>query len=94
MKPHFHARRLVKLLREKGRSLSPLTILTHDHPDPDSLASAWALAHLAQSLGRISDALLILSPHKRPVLESAWGWSLVGEIYPQRVRTKFYRWAR
>ena len=53
MKPGFHARRLVKLLREKGRSLSPLTILTHDHPDPDALASAWALAHLAQHLGKI-----------------------------------------
>jgi nanoRNase/pAp phosphatase (c-di-AMP/oligoRNAs hydrolase) len=53
MKPGFHARRLVKLLTERGRALSPLTILTHDHPDPDALASAWALAHLAQSLGKI-----------------------------------------
>lgn len=53
MTPGFHARRLVKLLREKGKSLSPLTILTHDHPDPDALASAWALAHLAQNLGKI-----------------------------------------
>ncbi|MBI4062246.1 MAG: DHH family phosphoesterase [Elusimicrobia bacterium] len=53
MKPGFHARRLVKLLAERGRSLSPLTILTHDHPDPDALASAWALAHLAQSVGKI-----------------------------------------
>ncbi len=53
MKPGFHARRLVKLLTEKGKALSPLTILTHDHPDPDALASAWALAHLAQSLGKI-----------------------------------------
>ncbi len=53
MKPGFHARRLVKFLTEKGKSLSPLTILTHDHPDPDSLASAWALAHLAQHLGKI-----------------------------------------
>lgn len=53
MKPGFHARRLVKFLTEKGKSLSPLTILTHDHPDPDSLVSAWALAHLAQHLGKI-----------------------------------------
>lgn len=53
MKPGFHARRLVKLLTEKGRALSPLTILTHDHPDPDALASAWALSVLAQSLGKI-----------------------------------------
>ncbi len=53
MKPGFHARRLVKLFKEKGKALSPLTILTHDHPDPDALASAWALAHLAQTVGKI-----------------------------------------
>ncbi len=28
--------------------LSPLLILTHDYPDPDSLASAYALHHLAE----------------------------------------------
>ena len=53
MKAGFHARRLIKALTEIGRSMSPLMILTHDHPDPDSLASAWALAHLAQHLGKI-----------------------------------------
>ena len=58
MKPGFHARRLVKFLTEKGKSLSPLTILTHDHPDPDSLASAWALAHLAQHLGKIRSRIV------------------------------------
>ena len=58
MKPGFHARRLVKLLREKGKSLSPLTILTHDHPDPDALASAWALSLLAQHLGKIRSRIV------------------------------------
>lgn len=58
MKPGFHARRLIKYLTEKGRALSPLTILTHDHPDPDSLASAWALAHLAQHLGKIRSRIV------------------------------------
>ena len=58
MKPGFHARRLVKLLKEKGRSLSPLTILTHDHPDPDALASAWALSLLAQGLGKIRSRIV------------------------------------
>ncbi|MDE2490957.1 MAG: DHH family phosphoesterase [Elusimicrobia bacterium] len=53
MRPGFHARRLLKLLNERGRSLSPLTILTHDHPDPDALASAWALEHLARTIGKI-----------------------------------------
>lgn len=53
MKEGFHARRLIRLFTEKGRALSPLTILTHDHPDPDALASAWVLAHLASILGKI-----------------------------------------
>jgi nanoRNase/pAp phosphatase (c-di-AMP/oligoRNAs hydrolase) len=58
VKPGFHARRLVKLLAEKGRALSPLTILTHDHPDPDALASAWALAYLAQRVGKIRSRIV------------------------------------
>lgn len=49
---------------------------------------------LLAALGEISGALLILSPHKRPQLDPAWGWQLVDEIYPQRVRTRFYRWPR
>lgn len=51
-KPSYHARKILELLSKKGSRLKPLTILTHDHPDPDSLASAWALAHLAQGLAK------------------------------------------
>jgi SAM-dependent methyltransferase len=50
------------------------------------------LPGLLAALGEISGALVILSPHKRPQLDPAWGWQLVDEIYPQRVRTRFYRW--
>ncbi len=53
MKTSYYARRLLDWLAKTGPKASPLTILTHDHPDPDSLASAWALAHLAQGVGRI-----------------------------------------
>jgi nanoRNase/pAp phosphatase (c-di-AMP/oligoRNAs hydrolase) len=53
LKTGFHARKLVALLKDGARQLSPLTILTHDHPDPDALASAWALAHLAYGLSKI-----------------------------------------
>lgn len=52
LKPGWHARKLVEFLRKKGKGLSPMLILTHDHPDPDSLASAWALALLANALCR------------------------------------------
>ncbi len=43
------ANKLLKFLQKKGKSLSPLLILTHDHPDPDSLASAFALKYLLES---------------------------------------------
>ncbi|HOW64035.1 MAG TPA: DHH family phosphoesterase [Candidatus Paceibacterota bacterium] len=43
------AERLRTFLAERRESLSPLLILTHDFPDPDALASAYALQHLAQT---------------------------------------------
>lgn len=53
MTPSWHAKRLLDFLRRRGSELKPLTILTHDHPDPDSLASAWALAFLAHGVSRV-----------------------------------------
>jgi len=44
-----HARALLHFLARRRRTLSPLLILTHDFPDPDAIASAFALQHLAQS---------------------------------------------
>jgi nanoRNase/pAp phosphatase (c-di-AMP/oligoRNAs hydrolase) len=44
-----HARRLLQFLGKRKLKLSPLLILTHDFPDPDAIASAFALQHLAQS---------------------------------------------
>ncbi|MCM8794290.1 MAG: DHH family phosphoesterase [Candidatus Omnitrophica bacterium] len=42
---------ILKHLNERGRELSPLLILTHNHPDPDTIASAWALSFLAERRG-------------------------------------------
>ncbi|MBI5241736.1 MAG: DHH family phosphoesterase [Elusimicrobia bacterium] len=53
MSEAFHARKLLRELTRLGPRLSPLLILTHDYPDPDSLASAWALAFLAHSLAKV-----------------------------------------
>ena len=39
---------IVQFLTQRGRELAGLVILTHDHPDPDAMASAWALAHLTE----------------------------------------------
>ncbi len=49
----YHARKLIEFLKENSSRLKPLTILTHDHPDPDALASAWALSHLAHEVAHI-----------------------------------------
>ncbi len=46
------AGKLLRFLRRQGRGLGPLLILTHDHPDPDAVASAQALAHLARVICR------------------------------------------
>jgi len=45
--------RLLRFLAKKKGSLSPLMVLTHNHPDPDTIASAWALAFLAERLHKI-----------------------------------------
>lgn len=45
----MHGRRLLAYLARHRHRLSPLLILTHDFPDPDALASSFALQHLAQS---------------------------------------------
>lgn len=47
------ARKLVNFLEARKKSLSPLLILTHDFPDPDALASAYALHFLASRIYHI-----------------------------------------
>ncbi len=41
---------LLTFLAERGASLSPLLILTHNHPDPDAMGTGFALAYLAEKL--------------------------------------------
>ncbi len=53
MTESFHAKKLLRELAQLGKRISPLLILTHDYPDPDSLASAWILAFLAQGVAKI-----------------------------------------
>ncbi|MBF0217145.1 MAG: DHH family phosphoesterase [Candidatus Omnitrophica bacterium] len=43
-----NSKRLLKFLEKNARELSPLLILTHDYPDPDAIASAFALKYLAE----------------------------------------------
>jgi hypothetical protein len=49
------------------------------------------LAGLAKQLSQIGSKLLILTPHKRPVLRPDWGWELENERVKHRVRARIYR---
>ena len=49
---------LSHFLESHKDSLSPLLILTHDYPDPDALASAFALQHLAELNGGIKSRIV------------------------------------
>ncbi|MDP3920957.1 MAG: DHH family phosphoesterase [Candidatus Omnitrophota bacterium] len=42
------ARKIIRFFAKKKESLSPLLILAHNFPDPDALASAYALQYLAE----------------------------------------------
>lgn len=46
-----HARRLLGFLSKRRDSIFPLLILTHNYPDPDALAAAFALDCLAEGYG-------------------------------------------
>lgn len=48
------------------------------------------LPALMFELSRVSDSLVVLTPHKRPVLKPAWGWTRRGELVVERVRASYY----
>ena len=48
------------------------------------------LPRLAYELSRLAPGLLILTPHKRPLIRPEWGWQLAGEQVVERVRARLY----
>jgi SAM-dependent methyltransferase len=54
------------------------------------LAEASRLPLLAYELAELAPHLLILTPHKRPVLKPEWGWLLREEVVIERVRARLY----
>ena len=51
------------------------------------------LPQVALQLSLVGDAMLILTPHKRPRIKREWGWELAQEMVVQRVRSRLY-WSR
>jgi SAM-dependent methyltransferase len=49
------------------------------------------LPAVAQQLALVGESLLVLTPHKRPVIRAEWGWERAGEEVVERVRARSYR---
>lgn len=49
------------------------------------------LPELLFRLAELAPQLLILTPHKRPELKPAWGWTLTQETVLERVRARLYQ---
>src|SRR5574344_951350 len=70
-----------------------------DNKKYDTIICCFALHLLEESklpiflykLTQISNQLLIISPHKRPIIKNEWGWSLQNEIVIDKVRTRLYQ---
>ncbi len=54
------------------------------------LVTESRLPLVVYQLSLIADLMIILTPHKRPELKSAWGWTLLDEISFNRVRARLY----
>jgi SAM-dependent methyltransferase len=48
------------------------------------------LPAVAYQLSIVAPRLLVLTPHKRPILRGEWGWELTQEMLVQRVRSSLY----
>jgi len=83
-------RGLISFLRRQGKALSPLLILTHDHPDPDAIASAAALAHLARILAGVRSRIVY-----RGIIGQVENQTMVRlleiPVHPLKERTDFRR---
>ncbi|MDM8559184.1 hypothetical protein [Candidatus Parabeggiatoa sp. HSG14] len=54
------------------------------------LAEPSRLPILLYQLSRMTPFLLVITPHKRPEIQSQWGWTLLNEWQIERVRGRLY----
>ncbi len=55
------------------------------------LAEPSRLPRLSYQLSRIAPTLLVITPHKKPLLKPEWGWTLLNEWLIDRVRGRLYQ---
>jgi SAM-dependent methyltransferase len=54
------------------------------------LCETSRLPVLCSRLAEIGGNLVVITPHKRPVIDAAWGWELRDEVSRNRVRARWY----
>jgi SAM-dependent methyltransferase len=54
------------------------------------LVESSRLPTLSYQLSRIAPSLIVITPHKKPILKTAWGWRLLNELQLERVRARLY----
>jgi SAM-dependent methyltransferase len=69
----------------RGRSFSLVVCSFAMH-----LCPASRLPALVMELAEVTAGLLILTPHKKPVLKPVWGFAAKGELLHRRVRARLY----
>ncbi|MEP7188311.1 MAG: class I SAM-dependent methyltransferase [Roseiflexaceae bacterium] len=69
-----------------GRSYSTIVCSFALH-----LVALSRLPALITQLSLIGTALLVLTPHKRPLLRPEWGWRCADELLIERVRARYYQ---
>jgi 2-polyprenyl-3-methyl-5-hydroxy-6-metoxy-1,4-benzoquinol methylase len=70
-----------------------------DNEKYDTIVCSFAMHLLEESklptflykLTQISNQLLILSPHKRPIVKEEWGWTLQNELTQDKVRIRLFK---
>jgi SAM-dependent methyltransferase len=55
------------------------------------LVALSRLPALMTQLSLLGSTLLVLTPHKRPLLRPEWGWRCADELLIERVRARYYR---
>ena len=82
-KPYTFAEIAAGVLAGRSYSLIVCSFALH-------LAEQSRLPLLCYRLAEVAPSLLILTPHKRPMLDEAWGWKLREETVIERVRVRLY----
>lgn len=71
-------------LAGRGYSLIVCSFAMHLCPTSRLPGLVWQLRQVGKSM-------LIVTPHKRPILRPEWGWELTRELLIERVRTRLYQ---